>query len=194
MIIEKKYVNQLRLTRYNIKIALQPFKDYEPYPHMLKNIQQLDEVISAEYDDGKLDTVIYDLLHEALLLSRDMLTPEQQDDFKELHTHINMLDAISNKIHERNHKIIDYTCYWSEGSGCKYCQHAHCIFNEEWMRNESKKIVLQNKIKEEKKIKQDKNMPNGDRLQAYKNIRKYKKELDSINKEKLEQIANEGDN
>lgn len=180
MIIGQEYVNQLRLTRYNIKLALQPFKDTEAYPYLKRSMERLDMVISAEYDDGILDTVIDDLLHNARLLSRDMTTKTEQDDFKELHTQINMLDAISERINKRGFEIIDYTCYWSPKSEHTYCQHDHCIFNEEWMKNESRKIVLRNKIEEEKKIKQDNNMPNEDRLQAYKNIRKYEKELERL--------------
>lgn len=178
MIIEKEYINQLRLTRYNLKLALEPFKDTEPYPHMLENMQRLDEVISAEYDDGVLDTVIDDLLHEAHLLSCDMTTKQEQDDFKELHTHIKMIDAISDRINKRNHKLIDYTCYWSPKSEHAYCQHPdHCIFNEEWMKHEGQKIVLRNKIKEEKKhFNQNAN----GRFRAYKNIEKYEKQLEEL--------------
>lgn len=166
--------------QYNLAVAIQPFQDYEAHQYLQEDLHRL-AIIIHEQQDMELESLVNQLIYDSLLLSRDLTTKQEQDDFKELHTHINVLDSISDRINNRSHRLVDYTCYWSPKSEHTFCQHSHCIYDEDWMKREGKKIVLRNRIKEEEKyLNEGEGTVNFDKKDVYKNILKMKKELESI--------------
>ena len=42
-----------------------------------------------------------------------------------------------------------YSCNYCPKNHHKFCEHAHCIFDEEWSRNDPELTKLRNKLKEE---------------------------------------------
>lgn len=144
MIIPKEDVNQLQITCYNLKEAISSFKGFKAYECFDQDISRVNMLISKKrLKMGELDSIISDLLYNSLLLSKECNTEEEKNNLKELHTHIMVLDTINNKFEKRNQRLIDYTCYWSPKSEHKYCQHNHCIFDEEWQKKDAEKNLLQ---------------------------------------------------
>ena len=71
-----------------------------------------------------------------------------------------------------------YSCNYSPVSHHKYCEHEHCIFDDEWIREEVAKNELRNKINEEEDYLRNGEGTYGyDRLSVYKNVLKLKKQL-----------------
>ena len=71
-----------------------------------------------------------------------------------------------------------YSCNYSPVSHHKYCEHTHCIFDEEWSRNDAEVTKLRNKLKEETLYLQNGEGTYGyDKVEVYKNVLKIKKLL-----------------
>ena len=71
-----------------------------------------------------------------------------------------------------------YSCNYSPCSGHKYCEHAHCILDEEWLRNDHETTILRNKLTEEQDyLKNGEGTVGYDRVNVYKNVLKLKKLL-----------------
>ena len=71
-----------------------------------------------------------------------------------------------------------YSCNNSPVSRHKYCEHCHCIFDDEWLREEVAKNELRNKISEaEDYLKHGEGTYGYDKVQVYKNVIKLRKLL-----------------
>ena len=84
-------------------------------------------------------------------------------------------DAIASK---KESEPNPYSCNYSPKSHHKYCEHSHCIFDDEWIREEVAKNELRNKINEEEEyLKHGEGTYGYDKVQVYKNVLKIKKLL-----------------
>ena len=84
-------------------------------------------------------------------------------------------DAISRK---RESEPNPYSCNYSPVSRHKYCEHEHCIFDEDWLRNDAEQTMLRNKLQEEREyLKNGEGTVGYDRVEVYKNVLKYRKLL-----------------
>ena len=84
-------------------------------------------------------------------------------------------DAISRK---KESEPNPYSCNYSPVSHHKYCEHSHCIFDDEWIREEVAKNELRNKISEEEDyLKHGEGTYGYDKVQVYKNVLKLRKLL-----------------
>ena len=71
-----------------------------------------------------------------------------------------------------------YSCNYSPKSHHKYCEHTHCIFDEDWLRNDSRETMLRNKLQEETSyLKNGEGTYGYNKKEAYKNVLKYRKLL-----------------
>jgi len=71
-----------------------------------------------------------------------------------------------------------YSCNYSPVSGHKYCEHTHCILDEEWLRNDSHETLLRNKLQEEQDyLRNGEGTVGYNRVEVYKNVLKIKKLL-----------------
>ena len=71
-----------------------------------------------------------------------------------------------------------YSCNYSPKSHHKYCEHTHCIFDEDWLRNDSRETMLRNKLQEETSyLKNGEGTYGYDKKEVYKNVLKYRKLL-----------------
>ena len=71
-----------------------------------------------------------------------------------------------------------YSCNYSPVSHHKYCEHNHCIFDDDWIREEVAKNELRNKINEEEEyLKHGEGTYGYDKVQVYKNVLKLRKLL-----------------
>ena len=84
-------------------------------------------------------------------------------------------DAMASK---RKSEPNPYSCNYSPKSRHKYCEHEHCIFDEEWLRNDAKLTKLRNKLNEEiDYLKNGEGTYGYDRVSVYKNVLKIRKLL-----------------
>ena len=84
-------------------------------------------------------------------------------------------DAIASK---KESEPNPYSCNYSPVSHHKYCEHAHCIFDEDWLRNDAETTMLRNKLQEEKDyLKNGEGTVGYDKVEVYKNVLKYRKLL-----------------
>jgi len=84
-------------------------------------------------------------------------------------------DAISRK---RESEPNPYSCNYCPKSHHKYCEHEHCIFDEDWLRNDAEQTMLRNKLQEERDyLKNGEGTVGYDRVEVYKNVLKYRKLL-----------------
>lgn len=84
-------------------------------------------------------------------------------------------DAIASK---KESEPNPYSCNYSPVSHHKYCEHTHCIFDEDWLRNDAETTMLRNKLQEEKDYLQNGEGTVGyDKVEVYKNVLKYRKLL-----------------
>ena len=71
-----------------------------------------------------------------------------------------------------------YSCNYSPCSGHKYCEHAHCILDEKWLRNDSRETMLRNRLQEETSyLKNGEGTVGYDKKEIYKNVLKLRKLL-----------------
>ena len=71
-----------------------------------------------------------------------------------------------------------YSCNYSPVSGHKYCEHAHCILDATWLRNDAETTKLRNKLQEEKDyLKNGEGTYGYDKVKVYKNVLKLRKLL-----------------
>ena len=71
-----------------------------------------------------------------------------------------------------------YSCNYSVGSGHKYCEHEHCIFDATWLRNDHELTMLRNRLQEETNyLKYGEGTYGYDKKEVYKNVLKIKKLL-----------------
>ena len=84
-------------------------------------------------------------------------------------------DAISRK---RESEPNPYSCNYSPVSRHKYCEHTHCIFDEDWLRNDSRETLLRNRLQEETSyLKNGEGTYGYNKKEVYKNVLKYRKLL-----------------
>ena len=84
-------------------------------------------------------------------------------------------DAMASK---RKSEPNPYSCNYSPKSHHKYCEHEHCIFDEEWLRNDAKLTKLHNKLNEEIDYLQHGEGTYGyNKKEVYKNVLKLRKLL-----------------
>lgn len=87
-------------------------------------------------------------------------------------------EALSSK---RESEPNPYSCNYSPCSGHKYCEHAHCILDPEWLRKDKCETILRNKIKtEESYLQNGKGTVGYDMKSVYMNVLKLKKELKDL--------------
>ena len=71
-----------------------------------------------------------------------------------------------------------YSCNYSPCSKHKYCEHTHCIFDEDWLRKDQTETILRNRIKaEESYLKNGEGTVGYDMKSVYMNVLKLKKQL-----------------
>ena len=71
-----------------------------------------------------------------------------------------------------------YSCNYSPCSGHKYCEHEHCIFDEEWLRNDSRETLLRNQLKDEMDyLRNGEGTVGYDKVEVYKNVLRLKRKL-----------------
>ena len=74
-----------------------------------------------------------------------------------------------------------YSCNYSPTSGHKYCEHTHCIFDEDWLRKDQNETILRNRIKaEESYLKNGEGTVGYDMKSVYMNVLKLKKKLRNL--------------
>ena len=74
-----------------------------------------------------------------------------------------------------------YSCNYSPVSHHKYCEHEHCIFDDEWIREDVAKTRICNLIREEEKyLKYGEGTVGYDRLSVYKNVLRLKRKLKNL--------------
>lgn len=84
-------------------------------------------------------------------------------------------DALASK---RESEPNPYSCNYSPVSRHKYCEHAHCIFDEDWLRKDSRETLLRNKLQEEKDyLKNGEGTVGYDKVEVYKNVLRLKRKL-----------------
>jgi len=71
-----------------------------------------------------------------------------------------------------------YSCNYCPKSHHKYCEHAHCIFDEEWLRNDNRETLLRNQLKDEMDyLKNGEGTVGYDKVEIYKNVLRLKRKL-----------------
>ena len=71
-----------------------------------------------------------------------------------------------------------YSCNFSPVSHHKYCEHEHCIFDEEWLRNDSRETLLRNQLKDEMDyLRNGEGTVGYDKVEVYKNVLRLKRKL-----------------
>ena len=84
-------------------------------------------------------------------------------------------DALSSK-KELEHN--PYSCNYSPKSHHKYCEHEHCIFDDEWLRKDSRETILRNQLQEEESyLKNGEGTVGYDFKEIYKNVLKLRRKL-----------------
>ena len=71
-----------------------------------------------------------------------------------------------------------YSCNYCPKSHHKYCEHEHCIFDEEWLRNDSRETLLRNQLKDEMDyLRNGEGTVGYDKVEVYKNVLRLKRKL-----------------
>ena len=84
-------------------------------------------------------------------------------------------DALSSK-KELEHN--PYSCNYSPKSHHKYCEHEHCIFDDEWLREDVAKSRILNELREEESyLKNGEGTVGYDFKEIYKNVLKLRRKL-----------------
>ena len=87
-------------------------------------------------------------------------------------------DAISRK---KESEPNPYSCNYSPVSHHKYCEHKHCIFDEDWIREDVAKTRIRNLLREEESyLKNGEGTVGYDRVSVYKNVLKLKNKLEKL--------------
>ncbi len=84
-------------------------------------------------------------------------------------------DALASK---RESELNPYSCNYCPKSHHKYCEHEHCIFDEDWLRKDSRETLLRNQLKDEMDYLQNGEGTVGyDKVEVYKNVLRLKRKL-----------------
>lgn len=84
-------------------------------------------------------------------------------------------DAIASK---KESEPNPYSCNYCPKSHHKYCEHEHCIFDEEWLRNDSRETLLRNQLKDEMDyLRNGEGTVGYDKVEVYKNVLRLKRKL-----------------
>ena len=79
---------------------------------------------------------------------------------------------------KRESELNPYSCNYSPKSHHKYCEHTHCIFDEDWLRNDSRETLLRNRLQEETSyLKNGEGTYGYNKKEVYKNVLKLRKLL-----------------
>ena len=74
-----------------------------------------------------------------------------------------------------------YSCNYSPVSEHKFCEHTHCIFDDEWVAKDAKVTKLRNQLREEESYLQNGEGTVGyDRVEVYKNVLRLKNKLKNL--------------
>ena len=87
-------------------------------------------------------------------------------------------NAISRK---RESEPNPYSCNYSPVSHHKYCEHEHCILSDEFRDFDKRRIILEEKLREEESyLKYGEGTVGYDRVSVYKNVLKLKKQVRNL--------------
>ena len=87
-------------------------------------------------------------------------------------------EALSSK---RESEPNPYSCNYSPVSEHKYCEHTHCIFDEDWIAKDHCVTILRNKLNDEMDyLRNGEGTVGYNRVSVYKNVLKLKKKLELL--------------
>lgn len=74
-----------------------------------------------------------------------------------------------------------YSCNYSPCSKHKYCEHSHCIFDEDWLRKDCEVAKLRNQLRNEiSYLRNGEGTVGYDMKSVYMNVLKVKKKLSDL--------------